>query len=230
MLKPRFIRTETSWRYGKVYSPTKKSSKNAPRGSSSPDHRCDPNDIAIAKHTDTVRDILRSTPPAVGCHPKCPRLRTRKHRKPRPSAWDPTFPPILSPVFGVSNFQICLLLPLPMQALRSNPAESPLRGRFGRSGFNFFAVCPSAHLHECFCLTLAHALPPCPMFRDASLFFSRYPHLTATFLGCVGGSKACFRALQGLSSESMTPLSSPPYPSCTSPVAKPCLSLFVPCR
>ncbi len=26
------------------------------------DHRCDTNDIAIAKHTNTVRDVLRSTP------------------------------------------------------------------------------------------------------------------------------------------------------------------------
>ena len=25
------------------------------------DHRCDPNDISIAKHTDTVRNVLRST-------------------------------------------------------------------------------------------------------------------------------------------------------------------------
>jgi hypothetical protein len=25
------------------------------------DHRCDPHDISIAKHTDTVRDVLRST-------------------------------------------------------------------------------------------------------------------------------------------------------------------------
>jgi hypothetical protein len=25
------------------------------------DHRCDPHDIAIAKHTDTVRDVIRST-------------------------------------------------------------------------------------------------------------------------------------------------------------------------
>ena len=25
------------------------------------DHRCDPNDIAIARHTSTVRDVLRST-------------------------------------------------------------------------------------------------------------------------------------------------------------------------
>ncbi len=136
----------------------------------------------------------------------------------------------LSPVFDVSNFQICLLLHLPMQAVRSNPAESPLRGRFGRSGLHFFAVCSSAHLHECLCLTLAHAPPPCPMFRDASLFFPRYPSPNCPFLGCVGGSKACLRALQGLPSEGMTPLSSLPYPSCTSPVAKPCLSLFVPCR
>ncbi len=26
------------------------------------DHRCDPNDIAIAKHADSVRDTLRTTP------------------------------------------------------------------------------------------------------------------------------------------------------------------------
>ena len=26
------------------------------------DHRCDTNDIAIAKHTQTVRDVLRTTP------------------------------------------------------------------------------------------------------------------------------------------------------------------------
>ncbi len=115
-----------------------------------------------------------------------------------------------------------------MQAVRSNPAESPLRDRFGRSGLHFFAVGPPAHLHECLCLALGHAPPPCPMFRDALLFFFAPPHLTATFLGCVGGSKPCFRGLQGLPSEGMTPLSSPPYPSCTSPVAKPCLSLFFP--
>jgi hypothetical protein len=117
-----------------------------------------------------------------------------------------------------------------MQAVRSNPAEAPLRGRFGRSGLHFFEVCPSAHLHECLCPTLGHAPPPCPMFRDALLFFPTVPHLTATILGCVGGFKACFLALQGVPSEGMTPLSSPPYPSCTSPVAKPCLPLFVPSR
>ena len=131
-------------------------------------------------------------------------------------------------MFGVSHFTISLLLHLPMQAVRSNPAESPLRDRFGRSGLHFFAVGPPAHLTKCLCLALGHAPPPCPMFRDALLFFLPPPHLTATFLGCVGGSKPCFRALQGLPSEGMTPLSSPPYPSCTSPVAKPCLSLVFP--
>ncbi len=31
-------------------------------GELSSDHRCDTNDIAIARHTSTVRDVLRSTP------------------------------------------------------------------------------------------------------------------------------------------------------------------------
>ncbi len=31
-------------------------------GELSSDHRCDTNDIGIAKHTSTVRDVLRSTP------------------------------------------------------------------------------------------------------------------------------------------------------------------------
>ena len=115
-----------------------------------------------------------------------------------------------------------------MQASQGAVPKSPSPGRFARSGLHFFAVGPPAHLHECLCLALGHAPPPCPMFRDALLFFFAPPHLTATFLGCVGGSKPCFRALQGLPSEGMTPLSSPPYPSCTSPVAKPCLSLVFP--
>jgi hypothetical protein len=84
----------------------------------------------------------------------------------------------------------------------------------------------SAPLHTCtnFFVLHLHMLPhlvPCSV--TAHFFFLAIPHLTATFLGCVGGSKACFRALQGLPSEGMTPLSSPPYPFCTSPVAKPCL-------
>jgi hypothetical protein len=58
-----------------------------------------------------------------------------------------------------------------MQAVRSNPAESPFRTRFGRSGLLFFAVCPSVYLHECLCLSLAHPPPPCPMFRNVSLCF-----------------------------------------------------------
>ena len=88
-----------------------------------------------------------------------------------------------------------------------------------------------APLHTCTNVFVLHLVMP-PHLVPCSVmpyfFFSAPPHLTATFLGCVGGSKPCFRALQGLPSEGMTPLSSPPYPSCTSPVAKPCLSLVFP--
>jgi hypothetical protein len=91
----------------------------------------------------------------------------------------------------------------------------------------------SPPLHTCANVFVLHLhMPPhlVPCSVTPHFFFLAIFHLTVTFLGCVGGYKACFRALQGLLSEGMTPLSSPPYPSCTPPIAKPCLSLFVPCR
>jgi hypothetical protein len=81
-----------------------------------------------------------------------------------------------------SYYFSCFTL-IPMQAVRPNPAESPLPTRFGRSGRLYFSVYPSAHLHDSLCLTVVHTPPPCPMFPNASLLFLAIPHLTAPILG-----------------------------------------------
>ena len=68
-----------------------------------------------------------------------------------------------------------------------------------------------APLHTCTNVFVLHLVMP-PHLVPCSVmpyFFFCPPHLTATFLGCVGGSKPCFRGLQGLPSEGMTPIISP---------------------
>jgi hypothetical protein len=98
----------------------------------------------------------------------------------------------------------------PMQAVRPPPlAESSLRTRFGRSGRLFFLVCCLAHLHDCIRLSVLHALPPSPMFPNASLFFC-YPAPNGPSF------KVCWW-IQTLFLGDPTPLSSPSYPSLTFP-------------
>jgi hypothetical protein len=54
------------------------------------DHRCDPNDIAIAKHADSVRDTLYTTPLLDTITSAHAFERTAQAlRNPHPSAWDP---------------------------------------------------------------------------------------------------------------------------------------------
>jgi hypothetical protein len=89
----------------------------------------------------------------------------------------------------------------------------------------------SAPLHTCTNVFVLHLdmpphLVPCSVTPD--FFFPTVPHLTATILGCVGGSKACFLALQGVPSEGMTLLSCPPHPSPQLPSFKPVLSRVLP--
>jgi hypothetical protein len=89
----------------------------------------------------------------------------------------------------------------------------------------------SVPLHTCTNVFVLHLhMPPhlVPCSVTPHFFFLAIPHLTATFLGCVGGSKACFRTLQGLPSEGMTPyhlphtlLVRPPSPN------RVCLSSFL---
>ena len=127
-------------------------------------------------------------------------------------------------VCHLSTHNISRFFPSPMQA--SPPP--PQKVSFGRSGRLFYLVCSPAHLHDCLRLSVLHAPPPCPMFANVSLFFFCYPAPNGPFLGSVGGFNHCFWVSLGLPSEGLTPLSSPPYPSLTSPPAKPCLSCVVP--
>jgi hypothetical protein len=59
-LRARFIKTKASWRFGKA--PWMDGVCPTCMCEISFDHRCDPHDIAIAKHADSVRDTLRTTP------------------------------------------------------------------------------------------------------------------------------------------------------------------------
>ena len=135
-------------------------------------------------------------------------------------------PPPCNQFRTLSTF--CLLLPFQCRQARAQYPKAPHQAGLRGPGSISSRLAP---LHTCTNVFVLHLVMP-PHLVPCSVmpyfFFSAPPHLTATFLGCVGGSKPCFRALQGLPSEGMTPLSSPPYPSCTSPVAKPCLSLVFP--
>ncbi len=66
------------------------------------------------------------------------------------------------------------------------------------------------------------------MFASVSLLFFAIPHPTVPLLVSVGGFNHCFWVSLGLPYEGPTPLSSPTYPSITSPPAKPCLSCLAP--
>jgi len=135
-------------------------------------------------------------------------------------------PPPCNQFRTLSTF--CLLLPFQCRQAMAQYPKAPHQAGLRGPGSISSRLAP---LHTCTNVFVLHLVMP-PHLVPCSVmpyfFFSAPPHLTATFLGCVGGSKPCFRALQGLPSEGMTPLSSPPYPSCTSPVAKPCLSLVFP--
>ncbi len=81
----------------------------------------------------------------------------------------------------------------------------------------------SAPLHTCTNVFVCHLhMPPhlVPCSVTPHFFVVAIPHLTDPILGCDDGSKPCFRATQGLPCKGTTPLSSSPYPSCTSPKAE----------
>ncbi len=115
-----------------------------------------------------------------------------------------------------------------MQAVPHTPADFNVSTRFGRSGRLYFLVCHPTRLHDSVRLSVLPPAPLCPMFSNVSLFFFCCPPQFVPFLGSFGRLNPCFWVCLGLPSEGLTPLSSPPYPSLTSPPAKPCLSCVVP--
>ena len=134
-------------------------------------------------------------------------------------------PPPCNQFRTLSTF--CLLLPFQCRQARAQYPKAPHQAGLRGPGSISSRLAP---LHTCTNVFVLHLVMP-PHLVPCSVmpyFCFCPPSPNCHFLGCVCGSKPCFRALQGLPSEGMTPLSSPPYPSCTSPVAKPCLSLVFP--
>ena len=112
-------------------------------------------------------------------------------------------PPPCNQFRTLSTF--CLLLPFQCRQARAQYPKAPHQAGLRGPGSISSRLAP---LHTCTNVFVLHLVMP-PHLVPCSVmpyfFFSAPPHLTATFLGCVGVSKPCFRALQGLPSEG------PPY-------------------